>query len=128
MIGKNIQNKINNTNWDAFTEKMHAKGFALLPGFLNNSQCEELKNGYSDPSFYRKTVVMERYRFGQGEYKYFDYPLPDVLDEIRSLIYPKLAPIANAWFKVLNIDKNFPPTHEELLQQCKENNQKKLQF
>jgi len=68
---------------------------------------------------------MERYRFGSGEYKYFNYPLPNLIQRIRTGIYPKLAPIANAWFKALNIEKVFPDTHQELLQQCNQNNQLK---
>jgi hypothetical protein len=70
-------------------------------------------------------VVMARYRFGFGEYKYFNYPLPNSIQTIRATVYPHLAPIANAWFKVLNIDKQFPTEHEVLLQQCHENNQNK---
>lgn len=68
---------------------------------------------------------MERYRFGLGEYKYFNYPLPNIIQTIRTTIYPKLAPIANAWFRVLNIDRQFPLSHAELLQQCHENGQQK---
>ena len=68
---------------------------------------------------------MERYRFGLGEYKYFNYPLPNLIQNIRENIYPKLAPIANAWMKVLNIHKIFPNTHQELLKQCNDNNQTK---
>lgn len=122
---RNIRNTIDNTDWKAFTEEIHTKGYAIIPSFLKNIQCEQFIDAYSDQRLYRKTVVMERYRFGKGEYKYFDYPLPDLLTEIRSLIYPKLSPIANVWFKALNIESSFPPTHKELLQQCKDNNQLK---
>lgn len=122
---QNIATKIKHIDWQNFTEEMHGKGFAIIPNFLDNAQCEALKSEYANPDLYRKTVVMERYRFGLGEYKYFDYPLPDIIQNIRSTVYPKLAPIANAWFKALKIDKIFPATHQELLQQCHENNQRK---
>lgn len=68
---------------------------------------------------------MERYRFGLGEYKYFNYPLPELIYQIRIEIYLHLVPIAILWFKVLNIDRQFPPIHEELLKECHENKQQK---
>jgi hypothetical protein len=72
---------------------------------------------------YRKTVVMERHRFGAGEYKYFDYPLPSILETFRTFVYARLSPVANAWMNALHIDQQFPPTHAELLKRCREHNQ-----
>src|SRR5689334_21823683 len=95
-------------------EEMHGKGFALIPNILTNGQCEELKKEYANPDLYRKTVMMERYRFGLGEYKYFNYPLPALIQTMRANIYPKLAPIANAWMKALNTGTEFPDTHSKL--------------
>ncbi|MFH7012172.1 2OG-Fe(II) oxygenase [Flavobacterium sp. FlaQc-52] len=122
---KNLQSKIASLNWDSITESMHERGFALIPKLLEDEQCETLKTAYSNPALYRKTVVMERYRFGLGEYKYFNYPLPELIQTIRTSVYPKLAPIANAWMKALNIITLFPKTHEELLEQCHQNEQLK---
>ena len=68
---------------------------------------------------------MERYRFGLGEYKYFDYPLPSIIQTLREEIYPKLAPIANLWMKVLKVEKRFPDSFDELQAQCHANNQLK---
>lgn len=116
---------IDPTDWGFITNEMNQKGFAIIPKFLTDEQCKALVQGYDSLSAYRKTVLMERYRFGLGEYKYFNYPLPDLIQQIRSGIYPQLAPIANAWFKTLHIDKQFPPTHQELLQQCRTNSQEK---
>lgn len=120
-----IQSKIASQNWESITESMHENGFAILVNILSNKECETLKMNYSNPDLYRKTVVMERYRFGLGEYKYFNYPLPDLIQNIRTSIYSKLAPIANSWMKVLNINTVFPLTHQELLKQCHDNNQLK---
>lgn len=121
---QNIIQKIENTDWNVLTETMHQNGHALIPELLTNSQCEELKASYGDPDAYRKTVHMERHRFGRGQYKYFNYPLPELIREIRTRIYPRVAPIANAWFTALNIDRTFPLQHAELLKQCHENGQK----
>jgi len=120
-----IKQKLQETDWEIVANEMHQNGFAILPNLLSDEQCEILKAEYNNPNAYRKTVVMERYSFGLGEYKYFNYPLPDIIQQIRTNIYPHLAPIANMWFKALNIDKQFPLKHAELLQQCHENNQQK---
>jgi hypothetical protein len=68
---------------------------------------------------------MERYRFGSGEYKYFDYPLPPVVQKLREGLYARLAPVANIWMKALKIDRQFPGTFSELQKQCRNNNQLK---
>lgn len=122
---QNITQKIKEADWKSITEAMHGKGFAVISNLLSEQQCEALKAGYDHSAAYRKTVVMERYRFGLGEYKYFNYPLPNLIQQIRTAMYPHLAHIANAWFKALNIDKHFPLAHEELLKQCHANNQEK---
>lgn len=122
---QNIQSKIASQNWESITESMHQNGFVIIPNILGNEECEALKTDYAVLDLYRKTVVMERYGFGLGEYKYFDYPLPDLIQNIRCAIYPKLAPIANLWMNVLNINTVFPDTHQELLQQRHDNNQLK---
>lgn len=122
---QNIIQKIENTDWQSIAETMHQNGYAIVPKLLSDEQCEMLKANYDNENLYRKTVVMARYRFGLGEYKYFKYPLPDIIQTVRTNIYPKLAPIANAWFKALKIDTQFPLNHAELLQQCHENGQQK---
>ena len=120
-----MEEKIATINWQNIVEEMHEKGFAIIPELLTGDQCTELINDYSNQNAYRKTVVMEHYHFGLGEYKYFNYPLPNLIQSIRESIYPKLSPIANAWMKALNIDTTFPDTHQQLLGQCHSNNQKK---
>jgi hypothetical protein len=120
-----IEEKIGTINWQTVEEEMHKKGYTIVPKLISDEQCESLINLYDEPIGYRKTVVMERYRFGLGEYKYFDYPLPQTIQTLRDKIYPKLAPIANLWMKVLKIDKQFPNTLMELQQDCHNNNQLK---
>jgi hypothetical protein len=115
--------KLSDVNWAEVTESMHHNGYSIIPGLLAKNLCKELKDNYSSNGLYRKTVVMERYRFGQGEYKYFAYPLPKFIQTIRTDIYPYLSSIANTWFKALNIVREFPLSHEELLKQCHDNNQ-----
>ncbi|MGG8495265.1 2OG-Fe(II) oxygenase [Tenacibaculum sp. TC6] len=122
---KAIIDNINKADWHLVTEEMHQNGYAIVPKLLSDEQCDMLKANYDNPNLYRKTVVMERYRFGLGEYKYFNYPLPDIIQTVRANIYPKLAPIANTWFKALKIDIQFPLSHSELLDKCHKNGQEK---
>lgn len=118
-----MEEKIDSINWQNIANEMHEKGFAIISKLLTSEQCITLTKCYDDPNIYRKTVMMERYRFGLGEYKYFHYPLPNLIQNIRESVYPKLAPIANTWMKVLNIPTIFPDSHQELLKRCIENKQ-----
>lgn len=122
---QDIIQKIESIDWENITESMHKNGYATISNLLTKEQCELLKANYNNSNLYRKTVIMARYRFGLGEYKYFNYPLPDIIQTVRTTIYPYLAPIANAWFKALKIEGEFPLLHEELLRQCHENGQEK---
>ena len=122
---QNIATKIASADWQHISEEMHNRGYAIIPNLLTSKQCEELKENYHNPIGYRKIIVMERYRFGLGEYKYFDYPLPGLIQTIRETIYPKLVPITNTWMKQLNIDKQFPETFPEMQKLCQHNNQLK---
>ncbi|MDL5514887.1 2OG-Fe(II) oxygenase [Arenibacter sp. M-2] len=122
---KNFKAKIATIDWQAVSESINGKGYAIIPKILPDEQCNELINEYNNENLYRKKVIMERYRFGLGEYKYFDYPLPNIIQIIRETIYPKLSTIANLWMKVLNINKVYPQTLEELLSLCHQNKQLK---
>jgi len=94
------------------------KGYTLIPGPLGPDDCRELIGAYDNPELYRKTISMERYRFGRGEYKYFAYPLPDRIRYLRERLYPLLVPVANEWMRQLNIDTRFPETLQELKDRC----------
>jgi hypothetical protein len=122
---KKIQDRISNIDWNRITNDMHEKGFSLVPQILSPEYCEELIKNYDDTHLYRKTIVMKRYRFGAGEYKYFNYPLPGLIQTIRKEIYPGLAAIANEWMNMLHIEKRFPNRFAELQQLCHENGQTK---
>ncbi|RVT99952.1 prolyl 4-hydroxylase subunit alpha [Mucilaginibacter limnophilus] len=114
----NIQQKINGINKDDLAADLNRTGYALVKGLLTAEECDRLIGDYKTESLYRKTVIMERHQYGLGEYKYFDYPLPDVIQQLRESIYPLLAPVANNWMKVLNIEKQFPEQHKELIEHC----------
>lgn len=117
--------KINQLNWHTIASHLHDKGYALVPNLLDNLACERLITQYDNPDIYRKTVNMQRYRFGHGEYKYFDYPLPKIVQTLRENIYPHLAPVANQWMEKLNIDTHFPTKLSQLKKQCADAGQHK---
>lgn len=122
---KDIKERIGQADWQSITAHMNTQGYALLPGILSDKECDELKAGYDEPGHYRKTITMERYRFGKGEYKYFNYPLPGLINTIRETIYPQLAVIANNWMKALNIAQHFPAQFKMLQQHCQTHGQDK---
>src|SRR5437588_7192830 len=101
-----MQQRIEQLNWDEVSGQMNDTGYAHVKNVLTTVECDAIANLYNDNTLYRKTIIMERYRFGLGEYKYFSYPLPDIIQQLRQSIYPKLTLIANTWMKVLNIDRH----------------------
>ena len=106
-------------DWHAVAAALHDKGYAVIPAALQPAECAALTAAYEDENLYRKTISMERYRFGAGEYKYFNYPLPPLIQQLRETVYPRLAPVANQWMKALGIARTYPPTHAALLGECK---------
>lgn len=122
---KNINGRLQDIPWDLLAWEMNEKGYAHIPDILTKKECVSLTDLYSKEELYRKTIKMERYRFGAGEYKYFRYPLPDLLQEIRQTVYPYLAPIANRWMEALGIDTRYPPTLEALQKICHAHQQEK---
>lgn len=122
---ESIHNRLDQADWAIIREQMNNQGYALLNGILDARECDELKALYNQEERYRKTITMERYRFGKGEYKYFNYPLPELISDIRTHIYPELSVIANNWMQALQIDKQFPQDFATLRQQCHDSGQTK---
>ena len=125
MMNKSIHENVSTIDWQKVNEELNEKGYSLISQFLSTYACEGLVDIYEESNLYRKTITMERYRFGIGEYKYFKYPLPDLIQTIRITVYPKLVPIANTWMSLLNLKRYFPEEFEELTRLCHQNNQTK---
>ena len=105
-------------DWTAITHSLDAHGNAIAPALLTPAQCSELAAGYSAADRYRSRIVMARHGFGRGEYKYFSYPLPPLLQHLRTALYPRLAPIANRWNRQMGIAVHYPDDHAAFLQRC----------
>lgn len=105
-------------DWSRLAAELDAHGNAILPGLLTPVQCAALAGAYAANDRYRSRVVMARHGFGKGEYKYFAYPLPDLLQGLRSALYPRLAPIANRWNQQMGIAVRYPDDHAAFLARC----------
>jgi uncharacterized protein len=105
-------------NWPDVSAQLDARGCAVLPRLLTPAACQELADLYSADTGFRSRVVMSRHGFGRGEYKYFSYPLPPLITELRAALYPHLVPVANEWGRRLGVDKRYPATLETFLECC----------
>ena len=115
-----IEQRIDAYDWSAITAEMSAHGCAVLPKLLIAAECKELAALYPDDGHFRSRVVMARHGFGRGEYKYFKYPLPVLIGEMRAALYPRVAPIANAWNERMKIETRYPEKHVDYLKICHE--------
>ncbi|MGK9119686.1 2OG-Fe(II) oxygenase [Olivibacter jilunii] len=116
---------IETQDWSRISKSLHEKGFVVIKNLFSTDLCEELINLYDNDTLYRKTILMERYRFGLGEYKYFKYPLPEPILALREGIYPKIVSVANRWMNELKINAAFPSTFNEMQRHCHEQGQTK---
>jgi hypothetical protein len=104
--------------WSNVEDELDRHGCATIAGLLTPDECAELRALYAKEELYRSRVVMARHGFGQGEYKYYAYPLPEPIDKLRSRIYPRLAPVANRWNEIMGIDARYPSKHADFIAQC----------
>ena len=106
-------------DWQKVETDLNNQGWALLPKLLAASAAARLQSLY-DQEIFRSHIVMGRYGFGRGEYKYFSYPLPDPIARLRPALYERLAPIANRWAALKEGTAGFPEKHAEFLHRCHE--------
>ena len=118
-----LQERIGPTDWAAIAESLNEKGYASIPAILSGNDCYALKGQYQDDTLYRKTIQMEHHGYGMGQYKYYNYPLPSMIQQMREGVYPHIAPVANNWMKALAIEISFPATLNELTDLCHQHNQ-----
>jgi hypothetical protein len=109
----------------AMETDLDAQGWAVLPNLLTPDQCGTQAGQYEAPDLFRSRVVMARHGFGRGEYRYFAYPLPPVIAELRTMLYPALAPTANRWYAAMGLAPRFPASHAEFLARCHDEGQTK---
>lgn len=112
--------RVEGLDWKEIAGALDEQGNAVLSHLLTPTECERLAKLYSDDSVFRSRVVMGRHGFGRGEYKYFSYPLPDIVAELRTALYRRLAPVANRWNEAMGMEVRYPEEHAEFIRRCHE--------
>jgi hypothetical protein len=110
---------IDTLDWAALEAELDAFGVARIPGLIDPATCRALAALYAREGGFRKRVVMARHGYGQGEYRYLDYPLPAPVHALRTALYPRLAPIANRWYAEMGLSPRFPDDHAAFLERCR---------
>jgi hypothetical protein len=112
-------------DWQLIRKDLDEQGSAILPSVLFAKECRALASLYPDDGLFRSRVVMARHGFGRGEYKYFSYPLPDLIQGLRTTLYHRLAPVANQWNLAMGMDVRYPETHADFVQRCHDAGQRR---
>jgi hypothetical protein len=116
--GDVIAERLNGITWERMEAELDEYGGSILEQLLTAEECDAVTAIYSDERVFRSRVVMARHGFGRGEYKYFGYPLPNLVDRLRTDLYVRLAPVANRWNEALRSDVRYPAQHAEFLERC----------
>jgi uncharacterized protein len=119
-----IHQRIQQLDWERLESDLDDKGSTQTPRLLTPEECADLIDLYDHGAF-RKRVDMGRHRFGEGEYQYFDNPLPRLVAELRTRLYPHMSRVANRWAKMLGEDEAYPSDHAEFLALCRGHGQDK---
>jgi uncharacterized protein len=114
----NIATRVKAIDWAQAICDLDAQGCAVLKGLLSPDECLALAALYPDDKNFRSRVVMGRHGFGRGEYKYFSYPLPDLIAGLRPALYAQLHGVANRWNETMGIDIRYPENHAAFLKRC----------
>ena len=122
---KMMDSTISNLPWPRIKENLWMHGYSRLGPLLERSQCEDLRSVYANRDLFRSRIDMARFRFGQGEYQYFSYPLPPLVAELRQALYHSLADTANEWMAALSLKASFPAELKSFLSDCHKRGQKR---
>jgi len=107
-------------DWERAIADLDAQGAAIAPAVLTPAECTAIASWYANDDAFRSRVVMAKHGFGRGEYRYFAYPLPALIADLRAQLYPHLVPIANRWNEAMGIEVRFPEDHAAFLARCHE--------
>jgi len=119
LAAQSVEERIAALDWEAAGNSLCERGYAVTPPILSPEECISLVAMYAEASRFRSQIVMQRYRFGVGDYKYFGNPLPEIVSSLRTSAYPHLAKVANHWADLLGDERpRFPPEHEAFLRIC----------
>jgi hypothetical protein len=115
---KSANERVDKYDWSAIGSDLDAQGCAVLSNLLTAAECEHIAALYPREEHFRSHIHMARHGFGKGEYRYFKYPLPALIGEMRSALYAHAATFANEWNKRMNVDTRYPERHADYLKVC----------
>jgi hypothetical protein len=113
-----LEDRVKLIDWPAVYAELDARGCARLQRLLTPTECAATSGLYDLDPVFRSRVVMARHGFGRGEYRYFAYPLPPPVQNLRTLLYPRLAPVANRWYERMRLEVRFPDDHAAFIERC----------
>ena len=113
-----VEARLRALDWEQLAASLDTDGCAVIGPVISVDECSLLAATYADDDRFRSRIVMARHGFGRGEYKYFAHPLPDLVADLRTALYPSLAGVANRWNEAIGIDVRYPDVHEEFLERC----------
>jgi hypothetical protein len=115
---KSTEIRLEKQDWQRIGSDLNSFGCAVVDKLLTRAECREIAALYPQEDFFRSHIHMARHGFGKGEYRYFKYPLPDLLGGLRTALYPHLAVVANSWNEQMSVERRYPERHAEFLRQC----------
>ena len=110
--------RIDRLDWERISHELDEEGHSVIEQVLSPNECQTVAGLYSHDELFRSRIVMARHGFGRGEYKYFRYPLPTLIANLRTAVYPRLVPVANRWNASLGVSQRFPESHAEYIEIC----------
>ncbi|MFC3124968.1 2OG-Fe(II) oxygenase [Pseudoroseomonas globiformis] len=116
--GEAVAARVDALDWNGISAGLDARGWAVLPGLIAPGECRRIAALYDDGGRFRSRVVMARHGFGQGEYQYLAYPLPEPVSALRDALYLHLAPLADRWNAAMGLDIRYPARHADFLARC----------
>lgn len=119
VVMRSVTERVASLDWQQVAHDLEAHGCAVIHNVLLGTDCEWLSSQYTRDILFRSRVIMSQHGFGRGEYKYFVYPLPDLVAELRTALYPPLAAVANQWAAAMGLESRYPADHTAFLERCR---------
>jgi hypothetical protein len=113
-----IEDRVDGLSWPEAADHLDRYGWAIVEKILSADECRAIAALYDDDDLFRSHVIMARHGFGRGEYKYFSYPLPDIIVDLRTTLFQRLAPLANRWNESMGLDVRYPNVHTDFINRC----------
>src|SRR6202165_3440288 len=115
---RTAETRVSEYDWETLSAELSGYGCAVIEQLLSPEKCRQIAGLYPEEGHFRSHIHMARHGFGKGEYRYFKYPLPDLLGGLRTALYPHLAVVANSWNEQMNVERRYPERHAEFLREC----------